>query len=466
MKALTKEERYERSYQRAGKFARILRRYSIIATATAVSQVMLYTANSLVTTDYNAIAAFLIGMPLGAYVGKSLEDYYEAASFDLEEYEGKDYKQTGRAREQKNTKLGFKYAFMFNYVTFVAGSFAIMVTANQIENYVTKVDTTYMQQLETAIKQNNRMIERDIKELDESSVKNFRDEVALSIKRDEERKTKQIEARYTPELQKALRDEASAKEKLKKWYEYEKTKAANKKDNYRYLNKVYREKLQKLHQPIDALKAKITKEMQAVKASAVTVAVVKEQYIAKRKAEIERLRKENEALIKKQRETANSLNTSTGLTSEQYIKYFVISLFLGAFFYRAQNVNYRYMKTTYDKLERERNASSVKVNEGFNLADFEIPETANNPEPEESGAADNDSSKDEEIIDYMMKVYSRTGELPNQKELYRALGVHPRNLANFYKRNNDLFIREHGKKVIPSEHFLYVLDQGDMVSAG
>jgi hypothetical protein len=66
---------------------------------------------------------------------------------------------------------------------------------------------------------------------------------------------------------------------------------------------------------------------------------------------------------------------------------------------------------------------------------------------------------DNEIIDYMRKVYSRVGELPSVRELQNALNLHPTTISSFYKRNEDLFIKRNGAKVQPSESFLYILDE-------
>jgi hypothetical protein len=418
-------QRLEQSYNDVKKFARLLRDYSVFATATAVGQLSMLTWKSFTGDNQNWIA-FTIGAIVGLYVGIILERYYESSVKELESYAGKNYQQSTLKQHQNNTRWGFITALFFNLATFTAGTTAVIITAYQLTSVV---DTANLEEL-NQLKRDIGRYEVQLDKLNEDmlNIDKLIESSTLAQKKAQEQLEQKINSIYADKIKEALKIQEDKLKMLEKWKKFEMSKKVNANDGYKTLNRKYEQRLKEIKTPLEELK----KEYQAKLAnSTVKISLTDERELLSKDIEtkIERI----EAKIDKKRtrlkQLANHIveNKYGGIT---FAKAFLVSIMLASLYYFFQNRNYKYQETLLRKIENERGINKanpftnideviLKVND--DLEPKKQKKEEENIKEEEREDNFDDSLSDEELFEKMLsetrlwvEVYDRR---PSRDEL-------------------------------------------------
>jgi len=437
-------DRLKKSYRDVRRFAGLLRNYSIFATATSAGQLTMLVQKSFTHSDTLDWRIFSVGFAAGIYAGWVLENYYESATKELEAYSGKNYTQNTLRAMQKNTEWGFRTALSFNLLTFAAGTCAVIITAYQLLSPVDAAIQKNYESINREISRYEKRIDRLEQELQTRNISAFRDQVVLEYQKRRKTLTEELNRVYEVKIKDALKAENEAIKQLEGWKAVEMKKKINKRDGYRTLRKKYNQKLAEIKKPLAELRAEYKSRLKSLPVPQISTAEAKERYIEARKEEIDRLEAKIEA--KKREREAEAAKISGKEGGIAFWKAALISLFLASLYYFYQNRNYRYQETLIRKIRDEEMLEERPVK----LEPFDPDAYAPGREPErEEGRP----VTDEDILSYMLDEYTLTGKLPGRAELIERFNLHTTELRDFYSRHAEKFIKEAGKKPVPTDAF-------------
>ena len=451
MKAI---DRLKKSYADVRRFSGLLRNYSIFATATATGQLVMLTQKSFTHSDTLDWRIFLTGFAAGLYAGWVLENYYESSVKELEQYGGKSYTQRELKVMQNNTEWGFKTALSFNVLTFAAGTCAVIISAYQL---LSPVDAALQKNFDSVSRDINRYekrIEKLDSELDSTNIENFRDEVLLEQKKRAKKKKAEINRIFEMKIEKEIEREKTEIEALNGWKRVEEKKKSNRIDNFRTLQKKYRQKLAQIKKPLAELEQEYKSRLKSLSVSPITVVEAKENYILNRKREIGEIEAKLEAKKKELESLAKKIGTnSSGI---EFWKAALISILLAVLYYFYQNRNYRYQETLVKKIRDEETLENEPIikTEPFDPEMF----SPDAPVVQEKRKKRRDVT-DDEILFYMYDTWTDSGALPGREQIKNIYGLHTTELRDFYRRHDDKFIKEADKKPVPSEKFFEFFEQ-------